>query len=275
MQETERLINEAIKHFADAVVPLYRQRKGMPVHIGTGFFVRCQSRSFLVTAAHVLDEGDGADGRLFYYVGPRVTRDVTGQVVRTRRDHGRDRDLCDVGVVEIVGEEPPYPAAKKAALDVHLLLPNDAPRTGKLYAFVGFPETRNRADRVKREIAAFPYGYQLVSDPGPAYEMLGVTQDSHLVLNFEAEGLLRGVQVKYPKLQGMSGAPIWVLGGESARDWAFGFPIVAIATRHFKREKKILTTDVRHAVRMIGELLSRPPGYEFHRNPAFQERYPS
>ncbi|MFV0678595.1 hypothetical protein [Variovorax sp. tm] len=261
---------------AQYAVPLYKaDRYKGTVQVGTGFIVKVSGCAFLVTAAHVLDLGDDPESRLFYFVNDIVIRDVDGMVMRTAAPQGRDADKIDVGVV-LLQDNYRHPL-KKIAVDVHSLFPRMTPRSGHSYIVVGFPETKNRAHRVHKHIPESGYGYHTHSEDASIYGAAGVSEESHILLSFERE-LGKGNDghpMIFPDPHGMSGAPIWLVpeDGDNETKWKYGFPIVGIATRHLKRTKQILGTDISVATTFIGDLLTlrptltRSPAAPFQRRP--------
>jgi hypothetical protein len=172
---SDHLANTVAKYagvVAQHVVPLFLLPSGKrPVMVGTGFFVLANDAPYLVSAAHVLDHLL-EPGALHYYVSPDKLRLVTGRVLHSDppTGQGRNFDRIDVGVVEPVGEGlPPYPGAEKASLPEASLEPFSHPRSDKSYLIVGYPESRNRPNRHKRQLLSQASGFTALSATAAAY----------------------------------------------------------------------------------------------------------
>ena len=112
-----KTIERAIAVLTAFSVPLYIDVNQRPMLRGSGFFVRRGASNYLVSAAHVFD--DVAPGQVYFYCAPTVCRHVTGLLLRSGNGISRDEDLIDVAVVKLEGDpQPPYPAVKKAAVDI-------------------------------------------------------------------------------------------------------------------------------------------------------------
>lgn len=253
--QIERLGN-VLNHY---VMPLYTSSPKWIGVVGTCFFVRCQGRSFLVTAAHVLETVHATES-LYYYVAPGITRRVVGRALLTPSPSGRQLDREDIGVVELIGEAlPPYPEVKKLCVDLHELRPRQLPRADASYLLLGFPSTKNELHRVRKEFVAKAYAFHGSSAMGSLYEALDLPEQNHLLINFDPV-MGKGAdnkEVRFPKPQGMSGCPVFRIG-DGHNTGAFpGFPVVAIAVEHRAMHKVIQCTDIAVAIRMIGVLLAR------------------
>src|SRR4051812_36894336 len=83
-----KLLDEATEILSRFVVPLYMERRGKPVHFGTGFLVRAGSTNFLVSAAHVLERAS----ELFYYIESKTTAKLSGERRLSRWSGDREHD---------------------------------------------------------------------------------------------------------------------------------------------------------------------------------------
>ena len=151
-------------------------------------------------------------------------------------------------------------AGRQERRRLHELAPHLLPRPGCDYLVVGFPTTKNTANPVAVELNARAYAYHGKSLDAEAYEAAGALQHDHVLVEFDQRlGFgTGGLQVRFPKPQGMSGAPVWLYDARRPLPSdAFGFPVVAIATAHRKEGGFLEGTDVTVAIKMIGDLLAR------------------
>lgn len=253
-------IADQLTHY---VIPLYIDVKGVPTHVGSGFFVRVSKHTFLVTAAHVIDQK--AHGSIYFYAEPNLARHLDGNV-RTTPTFGQDRarDKVDIAVVQLTSiAPPPYPGVGKMAVDLHELRPRALPRAGKRYMVLGFPTTKNEASRVRREIAAEAWSWSSDSLGADAYAKREVTESLHLLVHFDLRTGRAGdgSRVRFPKPKGMSGSPIFQIDDDASPEGfgRFGFPVVAIATEYSSNDRLIQGTDVAVALHLIGLFLADAP----------------
>lgn len=239
------------------VIPLYIERRGIYEQVGTGFIVRFVSRHYLVTAAHVLDIQK--ESPLFVYTSPREIRRIDGISRSTVHEGGRQVDMLDVGVVKLSNSaSPPYPGVRKVAMEINMLAPG-LQRHAATYLLLGFPSTKNRLNRVTRDVVSKGFAWEGRSASPEIYQKIGISEEHHLALAFDRKVGLRadGSPVDFPKPQGMSGAPIWLLH----RDEDMGlkeFVVTAIAHTHKERHGAIVCTDIRVACELIGVLATDP-----------------
>jgi hypothetical protein len=254
-RDLPEVLEEVSNLLSSFTIPLYIDGdRGEPVQIASGFVVRDGSVHYFISAAHVLDELRSRS--LYYYISPGVTRKLAGKLMLNRWVGDRERDPMDVGVLRLSPEAPPpYPAVNKFAVDVSYLRPNALPRLGNHYAIVGFPASKSRVDNAARTVECKPYVYRNPPLPDDQYAKHGLSSALHVVLplNLKKGFDSRGKHVHFPKPQGMSGSPIWILFDEELRDLGRTFPIVAVGTK-FRKGLGIIGTDVSEVIRVIDKL---------------------
>jgi hypothetical protein len=247
-----KLSNVLLRH----VVPLFAKRgNDKPQLVGSGFLISSGTSSYLLSAAHVFDELT-AGHELFFYIGPKTTRKLTGELRLTKLPRGRDRkfDRLDVGVLKLKGPAlPPYPEVQKCPLPIDAFMPNALPREGKQYLLVGFPESKSRINPVAHDLASRPYSFRNVSVPVAKYSDLQVTPQQHIVLSFDAKKTLSpNKEVRaFPDPSGMSGSPLWLLYEENGPNNSSQTPVVGIAIEHHKTQRVIVATDIEIALNLI------------------------
>jgi hypothetical protein len=198
------------------VVPIFAEIDDEPVSVGTGFLIGEGGYNFLVTAAHVLDAMQ-AGTRHFFYHEPGMIRDLSpmgGMMSRIPTGGTRLNDTIDINVGILEGPPlPPYPLIQREALPFSRLAVAAEPRIGKKYAFLGFPASRGKLNRIDKTYSSGMYAYLGSSSPAEVYGKLCLTQRTHIVLPFHKRGMfsLDGIQLNFPKPQGFSGSPLWEL----------------------------------------------------------------
>jgi hypothetical protein len=247
------LLDEATDVLSRFVVPLYRDEGGRPSQVGSGFFVRAGSANFLVSAAHVLELGSS----LYFYIEPSVTAALVGERRLSKWVGDRENDPVDVGVLKLSDRVPPYPLVGKYALDLSYLRPGLLPRADKIYSIIGFPATRGRVDPAAQQVSSTVYAFRNRSIPDAEYAAINCSPQSHVVLSMDhRDGVdSAGRQRTFPKPQGMSGSPIFMLLDEVPTTDIRSFPVLAIGTKYRKSRKALVGTDVDIAVAMINEAI--------------------
>jgi hypothetical protein len=248
----ERLANVLCKY----VVPIYEDDgRGRPKLFGSGLLVGTHKGTFLVSAAHVFDPL--RVGRpLYLYPDPKLKLRLTGRHYLTNPKKGgsRNDDRLDVGVLKLEGVAcPPYPSVDKFPLPITALLSGAVPRIRKQYLVLGFPGSKSEVDVARRQVEARPYGNLCRSVPAERYEKLGLSTDSHIVLEFNRKRVRgsTGQTQTFPEPGGMSGSPVWLLWDTEGPNDPQETPTVGILIEHSKSEQVLVATDVGFAIEMI------------------------
>jgi hypothetical protein len=237
------------------VTPLfYKNRAGIPIQCGCGFFVADRDSQYLVSAAHVFDE-IGRGNQLFYPIGNGLNRELSGRALLTPLN-GKPRasDRLDVGVLKLEGPAlPPYPATGKRSLPVAALMRNALPRENKQYMLVGFPETKSRANPVARELKSQPYSYTNVSAPSSIYAACAVNERTHIAVLFRRGRSVAqdGSMLSFPSPRGMSGSPLWLLHDQVGDNDLKQTPVVGVFIEYAKPHNSMIATDAATVFEMI------------------------
>lgn len=251
----EGAVAEYVTLLSCYVVPLFTDGpRGRPKPQGTGFLVSSGSNSFLVSAAHVLDNHQ----KLFFYVKPKTKRWLLGESRLTKVPEGstRNSDRLDVGVVKLEGPGlPPYPHVNKCALPISALLASALPRERKMYLVVGFPGTKRQPHLVHKNVPSEPFGFLGASAPAQKYAKIGVAPDRHIVISFgRKKGVGRdGKRRTAPDPTEMSGSPVWLLHAEIGTSEQSNAPVVGILIEYHESHHALVATDIAVAISMINE----------------------
>lgn len=257
---TEAFI-EAADVLARPVVPIYQlDRRGRPEQFGSGFFVRSGGVNFLVSAAHVLERSRVVP--LYYYIKPRVMRQLDGRFIANRFAGDREKDPIDLAVMRMHGDaQPPYKDVDKWAIDVSYLRSTGSDRSAKTFMIIGFPASRSAVNPIARNITASAYSYRTRSADGDRYQQLNFRPSQNLLLPLDLrKGFdLYGKRVNFPRPQGMSGSPVWLFFADNEPLSEHSrFSVVAVATKYLKTRKLMVATDVSRVVKMIERLSTEP-----------------
>lgn len=237
------------------VYPIFTDRDGAPLSIGSGFLVDFGGGVVcLITAAHVLDQVRERD--LYWYAAKSIRRHVDGKTLLSPMPPSGNRrdDRIDVGVVILSGEGlPPYPEIKREALPVDRLQAGAIPREGKKYAVLGFPASKAEVDRPKKSVTSKSYSYLASSIPAGEYVPLGISEESHIAIHFDKKRVNHpdGRRMNFPKPAGISGSPLWELRSPSK-----GGPcVVGVMIENVRLGKSMIATDIGYPLMMLADYL--------------------
>jgi hypothetical protein len=245
---------EEVKRY---IVPIFIDRNNVPVSVGSGFLVRAADVHLLITAAHVL-EPHKPERPFYFYIAPATKRLIHGTVILTRLPPGRTRneDAIDIGIVILANEGlPPYLEIGKSAMSIETLAPRSLPREPNKYAFLGYPASQGRANRATKNVASWSYAYLSSPVPKEQYSRLGLSDDSHIVLSFDAKKIFHpdGRRMNFPKPAGISGSPLWEVHNLAEG----GCKVVGVMIEYRKQQKVLVAADIGFALRMLEEYRSR------------------
>ena len=138
-------------------------------------------------------------------------------------------------------------------MPVSYIRPGLLPRTGKQYAIVGYPALKAKPNPKTKTIPAAAYAHHAASIPDANYAAHGFHPGQHILLplNLQENYDLHGRHTHFPKPQGMSGAPVWVLFEDTPDDQQQTFPVVGVGIEYRKDTKLLIATDVATVVNMI------------------------
>lgn len=253
---TSRLVasvEQAIESLEKLCVPLYTDIKGIPALIGTGFFVQREDSVLLVSAAHVLEHAKTQE--IYFYIKPNVKRFLSGSMTINRHLGSRESDLIDLAAVRLDSPNlPPYPSVQKYALNSSQLRFSPSISDTARYVFIGFPASRSRIRKNPDQVRVSPYAFIGRSAPLSSYTEKRIGRDTHICLQFDRKHSfdLHGAGRLFPKPQGISGSPIFLLFDEFEVDPSPTFSLVGIATTWDPKQRLLLGT----GINSITELLS-------------------
>lgn len=196
-----------------SVLPVFTHESERPERVGTCVLARIDRHSFIVTAAHVIEEAHRSTGRFTITVG--------GQLVTIHRDRfitppGRG---ADIGLIPMRAETVTFICNRGGAfLDAEMMDETEkADGTDLLNTFahtyfaLGFPASRSysRVDHREKKIHLKTFSVRLTLAPTTEYPE-GLSTDNHLLLDYAAnEVLLQGRRTNPPMVQGISGGGVF------------------------------------------------------------------
>jgi len=236
-------VDPFIKSVAPFVTALLRSPKGKrPESVGTALLVEARGAHFLISAAHVLDEGN----KLWFFPGARDPRPVVGQAAFSRaRWQKSGTDRFDVGVVRLA-ERLPEPYNGWHPVDIANLRSRSFTDDDASFAFVGYPCTRVKVNPVRKKInVAYMALNGAVQAQAEVYLRLGFDPAHHLILHLDrTPKLIDGKSSQFPDPHGLSGSPVW----SSDENGSF---IVGIVTEYHKTEGVIVATEIGQVLQLL------------------------
>lgn len=189
--------------------PIYAvDAKGAFEGCGSGIMLDVGPRTFLVTAAHVLDLHSTTS--LFLPGRPLV--ELTGVSHRTFTQHLRRDDKVDLGIVELSSATVAQ-VTNGTPVSADLIDLSDIPSWLSVYGFVGFPASRNKR-RPGGMLQPSSVAIATTAVDTDRYSEVGASIGIHFVGEFaqnEAIDWEKG-RVTAPQPTGMSGGGVWRLG---------------------------------------------------------------
>jgi hypothetical protein len=240
----------------DRVCPLYRVKRNRPFLVGTGVPFAIERFSFIITAAHVLDEIPG--NRLVTF-GSQKPVLIGGNSI----SYGYRRALSidvDLAVVHLPNE-----TAADMRMRFRFTHPNelgDIQPYEKLsfYALMGYPHSKNKPKPSSQEsIEAKPLYIVLREFAEFGHLASGGKRDEVHVAFAAPRKHVRNVHFEpftLPKPKGMSGGGLWHFKIDPAAGEFTQPRLVAIGIEHHQEEQMFLATRIRFAVPIVMDLVN-------------------
>jgi hypothetical protein len=233
-----------IESVSPTITTLLRSPPGkQPVAVGTALLVETNGGYFVVSAAHVLDEGN----KLWFFPNAKGPRPIAGEGMLSRPlGQKKHPDRLDVGAIRLSHDPlPPYKDWK--AVNVSTLRALAYPRPKVSLAFVGYASSQVRFNPVKKRINRKWIALNGIEiESADVYAEMGLDPSSHLVfkLNRAPIKATDSTTWQFPDPHGLSGSPVWATDEQ-------GPCIVGIVTEYHKDRGVIVATDIRHVLPLI------------------------
>lgn len=188
------------------VTPLYRMcASNVPELGGTGTWLQVAEEKFLVTAAHVIDEGF-----IWFPMSKGFKRLASPGVITNPHTGCRDKDRGDFAIFHLLPEDiaakhPFHEFVRMSDIDVNLNY-----RIRDKYEFVGFPWRREKRDRTTNQITPGFMSVTSESVSEKTFGLLGLSIYMHVVIAFDRKKMMHnGLRITAPLPHGMSGGAVW------------------------------------------------------------------
>lgn len=201
----------------------------------SGVLLLIESRFFLITAAHVLDHLSEINPLFMEWNGNLVP--IEGSVISSSTEGIKNRsgDKIDIAIVEFLKlKESHLEGVAYISLENLDLHGETNPNLG--YAFVGYPESKNRMaiNKYSKSIHPVMYGAMCWEAENHNYYRVGASFENNILLKFNKKRVygLEGNPRTAPNLNALSGSPIW---GRNSEGTPF---VVGILIEHHSSDIK-------------------------------------
>lgn len=206
--ELMKSIEEPLRKLGDDYsVPLIaHQLDGHPRLVGTGWGFRCELEWFLITAAHVVDD--------LFPGGLRDDEQLPDSRLLVPCDGGRLRPLLgrwsttktyDVAILRLA--EPGLVSAHWTPVTILDFAPREPDGEFPCYHVAGWPVEYSK--RTKFEVAGEKFRFTARAEPVSIGDEFDGERRIRFPLHLEAFGTFAGQGASPPRLNGISGSPVW------------------------------------------------------------------
>ncbi len=208
--------------------------------IGSGFLLSEKNRTYLITAAHVLDNHSETNQLFIDNLEGKLVRILGDSIVSNSSEHRRSDDQKDFAIIALNAvASGKLKKTMKLKLDQFDLSYKHNYKYG--YIAIGYPISRNKGNIIQTQSEAIPYMVSNLEANIDTYEKLGLTQAEHIVIDFESKDVYSEKNEKRHawSLRGLSGCPVWgVLPTGKCK-------VVSILTAHHQKNiNAIVTTKI-------------------------------
>jgi hypothetical protein len=220
-------------------------------HIGSGVLMQIGESKFILTAAHVLDHR--SEGTLCM-PGDAELVPINGVFRSTDIPDGgsREDDKVDVGFCRL-DEQTVNSIASHSFLSVTEIVADEKPVFGRLYSFVGFPNTRNE---VRYNIRPAPFSFLNTPLTTDLYKHYILDSNIHIAVKYDKKRTVgpNHKPISFPDPHGLSGGGLW--GWEILDRFKVGNPevspkLVGITTGCTKDKKAWFATKIGIALECV------------------------
>lgn len=236
-------VDPFIKSVHRFVTPLIRvSKRHRPEAYATGLLVQAQEAQYLISAAHALEE------RKIYFCPGKYPRQLVGVGRLSRPPGQRPRPDYDVGVARLAEALPP-PHETLQPLDISRLHPLDMFDNESQLAFIGYPSSKTKVDPRNRTIkSTFASVTHLVQADSSMFPEMNIDPSIHLIFSLDRTPVhADGKTQQFPDPHGLSGSPIWRIGGD-------GPYVVAIMTEYHKNKNVVVATHIHHVIALLTQV---------------------
>ena len=213
-EKMNELAEQAAQNFKSSVHPIYGgNHNNQPEHIGSCTLLKIDEHSFLVTAAHIIDENEYTS---LYFGGGKELQLIEGQAyTTTKKDDDRNKDHYDFAWLKL----PASFIEKQVKVNpiiIEQLSLNDIEVAGRQFVALGYPNSKNKkVDNFNKSISPSYWKYSsTIKNDDKLCKKLEITGKDHYFLDFNSKYSKdnKGFRINTLNPRGMSGGPIIDMG---------------------------------------------------------------
>lgn len=242
------IINDKSKHVQDAVRPIYLQNScGCFELLGSSVLIRIATQSFLITAAHVMDE---AKKQPLFVGGTDSPIHLEGQFYSTRKPLSGERkdDKLDLSVVPLNEDIVNKLGHSCLFLGLDDIDAHERSELHSLYIAIGYPGTKQPKQK-GNQLDYIPMTLGTIGVPADECQHCRINPDTNILLRFTKKKVHNKLRLETaPNPHGMSGGGVWSVNRSS--DCA---RLVAIQHEYLDREHMLLATRIGLCFHVIGD----------------------
>lgn len=251
-------------HLLRSVVPIFSATPNTQIqHIGSGVLVKIGDELFVLTAAHVID--DGGPQYDLYMPAAEGIEQVTGNFCLSRASSGVSQVevKSDIGYCRLSRNWNDKLHSSIQPLGVDDLLLTDDIETGNIFTFVGYPWRKTKSGYGKHETEMVTYsGHALSTD---VYDKLGYSKAANILIRMRLRktySTLYSSHQPAPHPQGISGGGVisWPKNFAMRSDGA-RLKLAAIGHTFHSSDKCMAAT---HVVSLMMAIIRNNPSLAIH-----------
>lgn len=241
------IINDKSKQVQDAVRPIYLQNsRGQFELVGSSVLIRIATQSFLITAAHVMDD---AKEQPLFVGGTDSLINPEAQFYSTRKPLSGDRkdDKLDLSVVPLSEDIVNKLGHSCLFLGLDDIDAHERSEPTSGYIIIGYPGTKQPKQK-GNQLDYIPMFLGTIGVPFNEYDPCGINPNTNLLLRFTKNRVHNKHRLETaPDPHGMSGGGVWRVDGSVGR-----VQLVAIQHEYLHRGHLILATKIGLCFDVIG-----------------------
>lgn len=208
-------LEHVVARCIEVVRPIYvTEDRGVPQHLGCGVLISAGGSTFVVTAAHVLEE---AGDRQLAIAGAKHPTYLNDPAIVSIVPEGqtREADAIDAAVIRLSDERAEALGCRPLEV-AEIAHPNDIEPAGAHLLLFGFPAARqmNKLDVKTMNLTRSHIMALGIRASGSVYESAGLDERRHVLMRLQrVDAITADGRRTIPKLAGMSGCGIWSIAG--------------------------------------------------------------
>ena len=215
LERKRRLINNIdteLNRLKGISTQVFRKFEGRLQLVGSAFYLTYQGRLFLISAAHVFD--DEPVNRRLIFDEKGDLRTVEGRMYKHVAPGRRDDDLKDLIAIELRDID----TRREINTSINIANPDE----DGIYAFMGYPGTKNGFIYRSRALKNRPYAYYDRSLRARDVTSFAYDDALNILIRYQRKkSVLKGLGPQHgPKMKGISGGPVfWITPMQDLADW--------------------------------------------------------